>query len=194
MDVPIVVSEDNINVASFTDQIDLSVDVGPQGERGTRIFSGTGAPAPQLGPTLQGIDLISNDYYIDLAPPGYAWLYRFDPSPVGWNVVGRVGPGLYVGRHTLTFTTGAATVSVPLVNIIGQTTFPAGLSVANLVPQVTGIISTGATANMFALGISSLTLNGTNIDVVIHGRTLSTTAVSQTSGSVEVSLGIAVKP
>lgn len=192
MEVPIVVSEDNINVASFTDQIKLSVDIGPEGTRGSKVYSGIGSPPVSIGDSAyQGVTSINiNDNYLDLATG--LW-YRYDPLPIGWAVVGKISPMTFSTRTTLTFTTGSSAVfSIPLQSIFGSTTFPAGMTVANLVVQVTDVNASGHTS-MNVVGVKTLTLNGSNVDIVFHGRTLASTTVAQSSGSVELSITVGVK-
>lgn len=192
MEVPIVVAEDNINVASFVDQIQLSVDIGPEGVRGSKVYSGIGIPPASIGDSAyQGVTSINvNDNYLDLSSG--LW-YRYDPLPIGWAVVGKISPMLFSTRTTLTFTTGTSAVfSVPLQSIFGSTGFPSGMTVANLVVTVSDVNASGNTT-MDVVGVKSMALNGTNIDFTFHGRRLNSTTIAQSSGSVEISLTIGVK-
>ncbi len=192
MEVPIVVSEDNINVASFTDQIKLSVDIGPEGTRGSKVYSGVGSPPVSIGDSVyQGVTSINiNDNYLDLSTG--LW-YRYDPLPIGWAVVGKISPMLFSTRTTLTFTAGTSTTfSIPLQSIFGSTTFPAGLSESNIVCQVSTIAAGGAT-NMHVVGVTSITQATSNLNFIFHGRNLSTTAVTALATSVELFITVGVK-
>lgn len=192
MEVPIVVSEDNINVASFTDQIKLSVDIGPEGTRGSKVYSGVGSPPVSIGDSVyQGVTSINiNDNYLDLSSG--LW-YRYDPLPIGWAVVGKISPMLFSTRTTLTFTTGASTVlSVPLESVIGSTTAPGWLTNANIVVQATEVNSPSGTS-MHVVAVKSITIAAPNINIDFYARNLSATAVTQASGSVSLSVTVGVK-
>ena len=42
IEVPIVVNDEEVSVATFVDQVNVQVDIGPPGVRGSLIFTGVG--------------------------------------------------------------------------------------------------------------------------------------------------------
>lgn len=183
IDIPIVVNEDEIKVATFVDQIDVQVDIGPTGDRGTFIFTGIGdpsaktqPPSPTADPVFRGVSEIkANDLYID-ASPGGRWLYVYQPDPINWALVGSLTPTLYTGRHALTFTGGVSTtLSVALDDIIGASSTT--LTGDDFAVSVTPVVSGGATTT-YLVNPTSVTVNTSNLDLVFHLRAFSTTAVS----------------
>lgn len=200
IEVPIVVNDNEVNVATFIDSIDLQVDVGPPGVRGSVIFSGVGSPesktmppSPTADPVFQGVSEIRiNDFYIDVASSGYAWLWQYQPSPLGWTLVTRLNPPTYSSKHLISFTSGASSaVSIPLEDILGTTT--TSLTAEQFVVNVNAIPTTPGTTT-YIVNPTSIAIVGSNLDVVFHLRALSTTAVS-VPGSVtnlncQVSIGV----
>ncbi len=198
IEVPIVVNDEEVSVATFVDQVNVQVDIGPPGVRGSLIFTGVGDPGSKTqppsetaDPVFQGVSEVRvNDLYIDLAPTGYAWLYKYQPPPLDWTLVGRMNPPLYVGRHLMNFTDGVSTtLNIPLEDIIGATSTT--LDGNNFIVNVNALAPTGETTT-YLVNPSSVTVNGTNLDVVFHLREFSTTAVSRPASVNNLDLRVSV--
>jgi len=92
-ELPVVVSSDSVTVAGFASVVDLSVDVGARGTRGSILFSGSGVP-PAVPP---GNDEIFNginqfrvgDLYINTAPGSYGdvYQYRDETGGAAWSKI-----------------------------------------------------------------------------------------------------------
>ncbi len=197
IEVPIVVNDEEVSVATFIDQVDVQVDVGPRGTRGSLIFTGIGDPGSKVqppsetaDPVFQGVSEVRvNDLYIDLATTGYAWLYKYQPPPLDWTLVGRMNPPLYVGRHLANFTNGVATLSIPLEDIIGATSTT--LDGNHFIVNVNALVPGGDTTT-YLVNPTSVTVTGSNLDVVFHLRALSTTAVSMPASVNNLDLRVSV--
>lgn len=199
IEVPIVVDEDEVRVANFVDSVDVQVDVGPPGTRGSIIFSGVGSPkskiqppSPTADPVFQGVSEIRvNDFYIDVSSAGYTWLWQYQPSPLEWTLVTRMNPPIYSGKHVLTFTDGVSeTLSVPLEDIIGATS--TSLDGNYFIVTVNPVVATGATTT-YLVNPSSITVNTSNLDIVFHTRELAAAAVSVPATAIldcRVSIGV----
>ena len=109
-EIPIIVTQDNLNIAAFASVLELSIDQGSRGERGSLIFSGEGDPPtspPPSNPLFNNVDMFqSGDLYINLSSTGYSWLYKYEdiPSAPTWTPVISLNPPFYVKRHNVVFT------------------------------------------------------------------------------------------
>jgi hypothetical protein len=198
MEVPIVVAETELNVAGFVDQIDLSIDVGPTGPRGSLIFSGVGEPPtvpPISDPLFNNVDQFqSNDFYIRLGSPGYAWLYKYEDAPGGavWTPVVSMNPPLYAKRNSIVFTSGVgAVLTIPLTEIIG--TSSTTLTEDKFVVTATAHYTTNDT-NVYAIDVKGVTVSAPNLLVYLNMRQITSSAVSAPSATLSVNTIIGVSP
>ena len=75
----VVLSNDDLTVLAGPSTVELLVDIGPTGTRGSKFFVGIGNPN-----SLSGLGQILNDMYIDTAPgPNYGYLYQYISAPGG---------------------------------------------------------------------------------------------------------------
>lgn len=119
----VLLNNDDITVLGPPNTIEVLVDIGPTGTRGSQVFAGIGNPNDiQIGQTP-----ILNDLYIN-ASPGleYAYMYQYVSRPGGntWVPLLSVNPTIYSGNFLTVFTSGAATVSIPISDIIDITGTP----------------------------------------------------------------------
>lgn len=196
IEIPIILEDTEVKVAAFTDSIDLQVDIGTKGDRGTLIYSGAGSPAgktqppnPAADPVFQGVSEIRvNDFYIDVASTGYAWLWQYQPEPVGWTQVGKLNPPLYNKKHSVTFTAGASAVlSIPLVDIIGVASTT--LDGTNFVVTVDAEVNS---TTAYFINPKTVTKNEPNLDIVFTGRQVATTTIADASGAINLGVSIGV--
>ena len=129
----VVVDNAELNVLGPPSQIDLAVDIGQQGVRGTKVFAGSGDPNTLVVPFVT--NPLDADLYINVAGGGsYGWLYQYNGST--WNSLLRMQPPVYSATYALTASVGAGTFSIPLSSIVpsGMTTPPAANFIINLQP------------------------------------------------------------
>jgi len=105
--------------------VDLLVDIGPQGIRGTKIFSGEGDPRtnPENLPSGETIQLY--DMYIDISVSGGSYLYQYiNDNALGdiWKPIVKVSPVLFGKNYSLTFASGTVTKDIPLSEILPDAT------------------------------------------------------------------------
>jgi hypothetical protein len=117
----VVLSNDDLTVLAGPSNIELLVDIGPTGTRGSKFFVGIGNPN-----SIGGLDPILNDMYINSAPgENYGYLYQYVSEPGGssWVEVLKINPTIYSKLHTVTFSsgtsasTGSGSVIIPLADI-----------------------------------------------------------------------------
>ena len=111
----VVVDNAELSVLGPPSQIDLAVDIGQQGVRGTKVFAGSGDPNTLVVPFVT--NPLDADLYINVAGGGsYGWLYQYDGST--WNSLLRMQPPVYSATYALTASVGAGTFSIPLSSIV----------------------------------------------------------------------------
>jgi hypothetical protein len=113
----VVLSNDDITILGPPTTIELSVDIGPQGDRGSQIFVGVGDPnIINIG---QQIEL--NDMYINTSPGadyGYMYQYRSEPGGNVWVETLKINPTIYSKNILTTYTAGVAEIIIPINDIV----------------------------------------------------------------------------
>jgi hypothetical protein len=113
--VDILLSSDDLSVFGGPARIDLNVDIGAQGNRGSFIFTGNGKPtdpAVDLPLSVQPFDL-----YINLKPSDneYLFLYQYGSinGVLGWSRVLRLIPNTALANIPVIFFNGEAVTFIP---------------------------------------------------------------------------------
>jgi hypothetical protein len=157
----VVLSTDDLTVLSGPETIELLVDIGPTGTRGSKFFVGIGNPNSD-----DTLDPLLNDLYVNSAPGSdYGYLYQYVSEPGGdtWVEVLNITPAIYSKIHTVTFasgtsaSTGSGSIVIPITDITSVT----GLESDNFSLQYSIVNS-----NPVASSVSSVAVSGT--DLVIN--------------------------
>lgn len=177
---------DNVDLTVFggPTTLDVSVDVGGQGTRGSKIWSGPGNPDVYTTES----ELLINDLYINTSTTGSfpGWLYQYILAPGGaeWTPILLLNPSQFSQISTTTFATGSSTISIPMsslttTNVTDVTKFIVRLSVENANPV----------ASSFTYAISGTHPNK-NIDITVNAASWNGTTWSSLTGSQKVHLFI----
>jgi len=159
----VVLSTDDLTVLSGPETIELLVDIGPTGTRGSKFFVGLGNP--NLDETL---DPILNDIYVNSSPGAdYGYLYQYVSEPGGdtWIEVLNINPAIYSKIHTVNFvagcdaSAGSGSIVIPITDITSVT----GLESDNFSIQYSIINSTPV-----ASSVSSVAVSGTDLVIDIE--------------------------
>lgn len=113
----VVLQSASVVVLGGPSTVELQLDTGATGQRGSQIYMGLGNPVSSSAVT----DPLLGDLYIDVQSGSntYSWVYQYISKPAGntWEAVSLlVKPG-YSKIHSLNFTTGSASVSIPIASI-----------------------------------------------------------------------------
>jgi hypothetical protein len=112
----VLMVNDDITVLGPPEVVELLVDIGPQGVRGSQIFVGVGNPnSVSIGQTPR-----LNDLYINTSPgANYGYLYQYVSEPTGniWIEVLKINPTIFSKRYTVNFNSGSASISIPISQI-----------------------------------------------------------------------------
>lgn len=121
--IDVLVSSGDITVLGPPTQLDVQLDVGPQGQRGSQIYTGSGLPSSSTIADYSSI--LPGDLYINTSPgANYSYLYQYVVRPAGneWISVLRISPAFYRALYEVEFVAGAAEISIPISNITTATT------------------------------------------------------------------------
>lgn len=184
--VDIVFDSNSLTVFGPPASLDVEVDIGPQGQRGSKIFAGLGNP--NVNPPVGSVQL--NDLYINASPgTDYAYLYQYISQPGGdtWTSVLKINPVIYSDIVTANFTTGTATLTIPLSNILNITGTPPTASNFAIQPTIQN-------ADPTACSISSVSLVNSNTDlqIVLKAVKSSSGTWSNLTGEVSIHLFISM--
>jgi hypothetical protein len=123
MAIDVLLNTDDIVVFGPPDIVEVLVDIGPTGTRGSQVFVGIGDPnLVEIGQTP-----ILNDLYINTSPgEDYAYMYQYVSEPGGdtWIQILKVNPTIYSQNHLTTYTSGTASIVIPIADIITVTGTP----------------------------------------------------------------------
>jgi len=187
----VVISNDDITVLAPPEVVELLVDIGPTGQRGSKFFVGTGDPNTLTsGQTIFSQDILLYDMYINTSPGAdYGYMYQYVSEPGGnvWTQVLNINPTLYSKKHTTTFTAGAASITVPIANIVTVSGTPLTASNFNIQYSIEG-------ANPVASSIQVPALAGAGTNLVINLKAVKSVSGtwSNLTGEVTVHLFISV--
>jgi hypothetical protein len=121
----VLLSNDDVTVLGPPEIVEVLVDIGPTGTRGSQTYVGAGDPNLLMsGSTIFGRPVILNDLYINTSPgPDYAYLYQYISAPGGntWVQILKLNPTIYGELHLTTYDTGTGEVIIPIENIVTVT-------------------------------------------------------------------------
>ena len=156
----VLLSNDDVTVLGSPSTVEVLVDIGPSGTRGSQVFVGVGDPnIVNIGQTP-----ILNDLYINASPgQDYGYMYQYVSEPGGntWIEILKINPTIYSENHLTTYASGEAQVIIPISNIVNITGTP--LTAANFSVQYS--ISHD---NPIASSMSIPALAGAEDDLVIN--------------------------
>ena len=154
----VLLDNDDITVLGPPEIVELLVDVGATGTRGSQIFVGIGDPnVVEIGQTP-----LLNDLYINTSPGadyGYLYQYVSQPGENLWIEILELNPTIYSVNHTTTYVNGIAQVVIPISNITSATS----LTASNFSVQFSIVND-----NPVAASMSIPALAGGNTNLVIN--------------------------
>lgn len=159
----VLVDNDDLTILSGPEVIELLVDIGPTGTRGSKVFVGVGNPNAD-----NSLDPLLNDLYIDSAPGSdYGYLYQYVSEAGGnvWIEVLNITPAIYSKIYTVTFASGtdadfaSGSIVIPITEITAVT----NLSANNFSIQHSIVHS-----KPLASSLSSVSISGTDLVITLQ--------------------------
>ena len=115
--VDTTISSATLNILGGPSKIDVSVDYGQRGDRGSLILYGQGKPYLVTLPESPAL----YDMYVNLLPSDdqYQWVYQYinTPSGLAWTSLFQLQTNTYSNNESLTFVDGSVEVWVPVVSV-----------------------------------------------------------------------------
>jgi hypothetical protein len=189
--VDVLLNTEDVVVLGPPDLIDVLVDIGPQGTRGSKIIVGSGEPNAQTSSgVLLATNLILNDIYINTSPgANYGYMYQYVSQPGGttWVEILKVSPAIYSAVKTIAFSSGSGSTTIPISDIVTVSGSPLNSSNFNVQFQIEG-------ANPIAssMEIPALAGAGTNLVINFDAVQYSGGSWSNLSGNKTVHLFISI--
>jgi len=180
MAIDTVVSNDELVVVGPPASVSVSVDIGPQGERGSQFYSGVGTPA-QNAASL--VDAKVNDLYINrLLGGNYGVVYKLNAVPGGssWQPVLKFQPISHSIQKLVNFASGTGSISIPLADFYSSA--PESLNPNTILVQATAELDNPAFISVSNKSIAEVSSVKTFI-AELQGAELSSGSVSLLSSS-----------
>ncbi len=118
----VLLGNDDLTVFGPPEVVELLVDIGPKGDRGSQTYVGSGDPNTLMsGTTIFGKQVFLNDLYINTSPGAdYGYMYQYVSQPGGnlWVEVLRINPTIYSKRFLTTYNDGVGQIVIPVSNIV----------------------------------------------------------------------------
>lgn len=120
--VDVLLNTQDLTVFGPPDVVELQLDIGAQGTRGSKFFVGAGDPNSQTsGGVLGGQTLQLSDLYLNVSPSAtYGYIYQYVAEPGGniWVEVLDIDPTIYSINYSTTFQDGDAQIVIPVSDIV----------------------------------------------------------------------------
>jgi hypothetical protein len=168
-----LVTADDLTVLGGPSSITVDLDFGPQGQRGSQIFTGSGQPNnPNNDIWDQSLEIF--DLYINtlVGDSEYLYMYQYINSNGSdtWVPVVKLIPNIYSKNIEKVFVDGSTTINVKLVDVVSgslvssleSTNFNVQASINNLGNPVATTISLGTVA--IVAGFRSLPITITALE------------------------------
>jgi hypothetical protein len=181
MAIDTIISNDELVVVGPPASVSVSVDIGPQGERGSQFFTGVGPPSENSS-LLTSAKV--NDLYINRRLDGgkYGVVYKLDATPGGsiWQEVLKFQPLAYSVQKIINFSAGSGSTSIALADFYSSA--PEGLDANSILVQATAELDNPAFISVSDKSITEISSTKTFV-IQLKGAELSSGTVSLLSSS-----------
>lgn len=191
-DISSTISSANLNILGGPSKVDISVDYGQRGDRGSLILYGQGKPYLV---TLQETPLLY-DMYINLLPSDdeYQWVYQYITTPTGleWKSLFKLQPNTYSNNQDISFVDGSVEVWVPIASVTGKDDPLSTLTASDFNVQYS-IVSQNPTASSITVGaVTTSPTEVLSLPITIHASEFESGTWSQLSGQKTIHLFVTV--
>lgn len=189
--VDVLLNTEDVVVLGSPETVDVLVDIGPQGTRGSKTIVGSGEPnALTLNGVILGQSIILNDIYINVAPgSNYGYMHQYVSAPGGntWVEILRVSPAIYSSIRDVTFASGQGAITIPISDIAVVSGSALDSSRFNIQYKIAG-------NNPIASSFVVPELAGAGVNLVIQLKAIEYVSSSwaQLSGDKEVHIFISI--
>jgi hypothetical protein len=190
MAINTVLTSDDLTVLGPPSFIDLQVDIGPQGERGSTFYSGSGDPNTNTS-VFTSSPASLNDIYIRTDLGGnYGTVYKYISLPGGdqWQSILKFQPITYNSIENVTFTSGSGVITTILDDFYVNA--PTNITTDEIAVQLT---ANNDVPLILSISNKSIT-SGTNRNLIITvvGAEYSYGSWANMSGSANINLNLSL--
>jgi hypothetical protein len=142
MAIDTIISGEDLVVVGPPASISVSVDIGPQGERGSTFYTGIGTPSENI---LSLSSAQINDLYINRRLGGnYGVVYKLNAAPGGssWQPILKFQPISHSVQKLVSFTSGTGSISIPVADFYSNA--PVNLDENTILVQATAELNNPA--------------------------------------------------
>lgn len=192
MSVEVLINTDDITVLGPPPVVNVQLDIGATGTRGSKVFVGTGSPnSLTFNGTIFNQNLFLNDLYINNAPgEEYSYMYQYISS-LGtntWVPILKINPTVYSRNFLQNFTSGATTILIPIADIVQTTGTPLTEENFSIKFSLGYLNPTAASIT----GVSITGLSNDTLSISLKAAELASGTWSNLSGSATVHLLITI--
>jgi hypothetical protein len=186
MSLSIPVNTDDLAIIAPPEIIEVAVDIGPTGQRGSKVFVGTGDPNTKSFTET----IYLNDLYINVSPgTDYSYMYQYISVPGAnqWESILKVNPALHARLDTtVDFSSGtSSSILVPISSIVTVAGSPLVASNFNVQYSIQH-------SNAVSSSISNIQVSGSNLSITLKAMEYSGSWQTLTATDVPVHLFISV--
>jgi hypothetical protein len=186
MSLSIPVNIDDLAIIAPPEIIEVAVDIGPTGQRGSKVFVGSGDPNTKNFTET----IYLNDLYLNVSPgTDYSYMYQYISVPGAnqWESILKVNPALHARLDTtVDFTSGtSSTILIPISSIVTVTGSPLVASNFNVQHDI-------KYSDLVSSSISSVAVSGSNLAITLKAMKYSGSWQVLTATDVSVYLFISV--
>jgi hypothetical protein len=189
--VDVLLNTEDVVVLGPPETVDVLVDIGPQGTRGSKIIVGSGEPnALTTNGVISGQQLILNDLYINTSPgSNYGYMFQYISAPGGntWVEVLRISPAIYSSIQNTEFTDGFASLTIPITTIVSGISSPLEIFNFSIQHQISG---TNPISSSFQ--VQPFSESGTNLIIIFNAVEYSDDSWTPLSGEKDIHLFISI--
>lgn len=189
MAINLIIQDDNLTVYGPPQSIELAVDIGPKGDKGSKIYTGPGDPNVNSGLFISNPASISDIFIRNDLGGDYGVLYQYVSVPGGneWQRVLRFQPITYNEIVDVVFSSGSASFLIPLTSLYENA--PTNLTAEDIsliiTPQHNSPVSITISNKIILLGISRM------LQVSLIGKNLGN-EVSDLSGTITLNINLSI--
>jgi len=172
--VDVLFENDEVAAWGPSGTLDIQLDIGPTGTRGSKIFIGSGDPNSKPLSFFSN-DLKINDIYINNAIGSeFSYMYQYINKLGGseWVEVLKINPAIYSLIETVDFTSGVGSIEIDIANIVQNSgspltadSFSVQFSVGNdeiVSAVITQIAITGVTNDKLTITFKGIKYDGSS--------------------------------
>jgi hypothetical protein len=159
-----IITTESISVFGPPEVIEVSLDIGAAGPRGSLIYSGSGDPNFNTGVFANEEPIVGDIYIRQDFGANYGVVYQYGVTPGGeeWNSVLKILPTMLNLLEDVEFISGTASVSVLLSDIFADppVSLTANNFCINITPQHTQAVAISVTNKAITAGINKSLIFG----------------------------------